>query len=368
VNLEVLASLLWGVLAFVYSSQYLKTRAEVLVRCIFHVLVDQYPECFKDVLINESCTFLRKHITHAHKFQQTIDTQPTGGLNYGSIEGIRKGVEELSSYEMGIIPSSAAIARCARQLERHASLDHGLEILETKAPQGPVFLFEIYNFIRLLMKGFGLVELAKTGSTSSPVMLCWTLDYAQLTRELGHLTGGLKIVDPRSVDPVSGNLLVLLGKFQSRDLSFPCQLAFVKDSKQSYKECFGNFFEIFNAKKLVVPATDTMPELSNFDVSSCQDLAFGWKTTTLGGGCKSTEYFCPQCMVSRKTVSDYKPADKKCSRCIRLGNERCYCRDVVDDDVLELTRQTLTAYIEQAFDDGFESTILLHFQGIKDSV
>jgi hypothetical protein len=280
--------------------------------------------------------------------------EPTGGLNYGSIEGIRKGVEELSRYEMGVIPSRGTIIRCAKQLEVHAAFDHGLEIIEEKTTHGPVFSFEIFNFIRTVLRGFGLIEHAKTGSTSSPVVICWTLDYAQLTRELGHLTGGLKIVDPRAVDPVSGNLLLLTGKFQSRDLSFPCRLAFAKESKEVYKQCFGSFFEVFNAKRLVVPATATDPELSNFEVSSCQDLSSGWKTTTLGGGCKSTEYFCPQCMVSRKTVAEFEVADKRCDMCIRLGIDRCYCREVIDDDVLESTRSTLTSYIEHALDDGYE--------------
>jgi hypothetical protein len=354
IELTLLANVLWGLMSFLYSSRYLRTRAEALVQCIFQVLVKEYPELFKDVLLKESRIFIREHVTLAHKFQKMIDNQPTGALNYGSIEGIRKGVEELCRYEIGIIPSRSTIARCARKLEQHASVDHGLEILETITPQGPVFSFEIYNFIRTILRGFGLIDHAKTGSSSSPVMICWTLDYAQLTRELGHLTGGLKIVDPRSVDPITGNPLVLSGKFQSRDLSFPCRLAFSKDSKEAYKECFGSFFQVFNAKSLVVPATETEPELSNFNVSSCQDLSSGWKTTTLGGGCKSTEYFCPQCMVSRKTVADYNIGDKRCATCIRLGMVRCYCRDVIDDNVLESTRRTLSSYIELAMDDGFE--------------
>jgi hypothetical protein len=239
-------------------------------------------------------------------------------------------------------------------LELHASTQEGLDIIETTTEHGPVFSFEIFQFMRLLMKGFGLVEYAKTGSTSSPVMICWTLDYAQLTRELGHLTGGIKIVDPRSVDPVTGNLLLLLGKFQSRDLSFPCQLAFVKESKQVYKECFDSFFTTFNSKNFVIPATESMPEMSNFDISSCQDLSSGWKTTTLGGGCKTTEYFCTQCMVSRKTVVKFKVSDARCALCTRLSIESCFCREVVDDNTLDVIRSTLTNYIEGAMDEGFK--------------
>jgi hypothetical protein len=182
INLTVLGILLWKLMTFLYGCRFLKTRAEALVLCIFQVLANEYPELFKDILIKESRKFLRKHVTHAHKFQRTIDTQPTGGLNYGSIEGIRKGVEELSRCEVGIIPSYSTIARCARELEAYASESHGLTINERQTDHGPVYYFEFYNFIRLLLSGFGLLEHARTGSSSKPVMICWTLDGAQLSR------------------------------------------------------------------------------------------------------------------------------------------------------------------------------------------
>jgi hypothetical protein len=201
IDLELLANVLWALMLFLFGTRHLKTRAGALVQCIFRVLVKEYPEVFKDVLLKECRSFMRENVTWAYKFQRTIDTQPTGGLNYGSIEGIRKGVEGLCTYEMGSIPSSATIARCVRQLEHHAAFDYGLVIHETTTEPGPVFSFEIYNFIRTILKGFGLSEKARTGSLSRPVMICWTLDYAQLPRELGHLTGGVKIMDPHAVDP-----------------------------------------------------------------------------------------------------------------------------------------------------------------------
>jgi hypothetical protein len=114
INIQILGSLLWRLMMFIYGTRYLKSRAEALVRAIFQVLAKEYPELFNDILITECRRFLRQNVTQAHKFQRTIDLQPTGGLNYGSIEGIRKGVEELSRCEVGIIPSYSTIARCAR--------------------------------------------------------------------------------------------------------------------------------------------------------------------------------------------------------------------------------------------------------------
>jgi hypothetical protein len=196
INIKLLGSLLWQFMMFIYGTRYLKSRAEALVCAIFQILAMEYPELFNEVLIRECRKFLRQNVTHAHKFQRTIDLQPTGGLNYGSIEGIRKGVEELSRCEVGVIPSYSTIARCARELESHATNSHGLGIMESQTIHGPVFSFDFNQFMRLIMKGFGLIDHAATASQSKPVMICWTLDGAQLTNQLGHLTGGIKIVDP----------------------------------------------------------------------------------------------------------------------------------------------------------------------------
>jgi hypothetical protein len=45
IDLELLAVLIWSLLGFVYFSRFLKTRAEALVKCVFHALFNAYPEC-----------------------------------------------------------------------------------------------------------------------------------------------------------------------------------------------------------------------------------------------------------------------------------------------------------------------------------
>jgi hypothetical protein len=49
IDLDSLAALIWALLGFLYSSRFLKTRAEALVRCVFHVMMKLYPELFKDI-------------------------------------------------------------------------------------------------------------------------------------------------------------------------------------------------------------------------------------------------------------------------------------------------------------------------------
>lgn len=92
INLELLGKLLWGLLTFVCVRRYTKTRAKALVLVLFRVLVKEHPEHFRDILVQESRTFLRREVFKAWKFQRTIDLCATGGLNYEACNTIRSGV------------------------------------------------------------------------------------------------------------------------------------------------------------------------------------------------------------------------------------------------------------------------------------
>jgi hypothetical protein len=252
--------------------------------------------------------------------------------------------------EQGFLPSGSTVGKCAKQLELHATSEYQFDIKQVDTIHGPVYSFDIHNLIRKVCQAFLLESYAVTGFFSAPVQLTYTMDGAQLTNDLGHVTGGVKVVDPRAIDPSTGVALAASGNFQSRDYSFVVQLAFVKDSKMAYKDCFAGFLSTFNNGRLVIPATDRDPELSNFDISSCQDLSLGKKTTFLGGGCHSTNYFCPQCMVSRDTMTAFKSGEDRCQLCIDCNVTRCYCLPVRDPAMLETTQNSFKEYIERTFD------------------
>jgi hypothetical protein len=350
IDCENLGNLIWLLLDFVFPQRKGKSKAKALVVGISSYLLKEYPEYFHDAMLDANRKFARENVTKAFKIQRTIDTQPTGGLNLSSIDSIRKGVEELPKSKQGMIPSSSTVAIAAKQLEMHAVLEHGFSIEQTDTVHGPVYCFNIHNLIRKVCKAFDLEQYAVTGSRAAPVKMTYTMDGAQLTNDLGHVTGGIKVVDERAIDPLTGIPLAVSGKFQSRDLSFVCQLAFVKDSKQTYKDCFESFLCTFNSGPLVIPSQGNDPELSNFEVSSCQDLSSGWKATTLGGGCHSTNHFCPQCMVSKNTMTTYKSGTDRCNYCQQCNLEKCYCHAVCDISVLEATKKSVKEYIERTFD------------------
>jgi hypothetical protein len=118
----------------------------------------------------------------------------------------------------------------------------------------------------------------------------------------------------------------------------------------TYKDCFEDFLTTFNQPQLVIPATATHPELSNFEVTSCQDLSSGWKTTQRGGGCHTTNYFCPQCMVNRSTMSLCKLGADRCNMCVECGIDSCCCHAVCDPSMLEATKRSIKDYIDKTFD------------------
>jgi hypothetical protein len=168
-------------LKFLYSPRHQRTLAEAIVSCVFHVLNNKIPSKYQSIVLNESAMILRREKMKPYKFQRMIDEQPTGGLNYGSIESIRKGVEEIPKYKMGVIPSITTIKRARKELEIHTAEDYGLMIIEESMIHGLVFTFPLHKLIRLVRRAFGLEQFTVTGSNAIPVLLCYTMDGAQLT-------------------------------------------------------------------------------------------------------------------------------------------------------------------------------------------
>jgi hypothetical protein len=328
INLELFGKALMSLTNFTYFKRRLKTRGNALVFCTFRYLCEWKPELFQEAILVESRQFLRRHVFQPWKFQKSIDTNAAGGLNYESCNSIRNDVEELAS--TGVIPHGTTIAKYAKLLEQHAVQAYGLAINVEKTRHGPSLSFDLDTLLRLIICGYGLDKFAATASGHPPVLIAHTLDGAMLTSNLGHVTAGTKIVDPRAANPMTGIHIGISGFFQSRDLCYPAQIVFGKDCKSLYSDCFGGFFSKFHGG-LVIPPTPNYPiELSNFQISAPQDMSSIWKTTGLGGGCYNKKQFCYCCMCTNDLISVYKSDDNRCDLCKRLGVTRCFCHPVND--------------------------------------
>ena len=363
INLDLLGAVLWRLLAFLYMGRWLKSRFTALANCVFGQICDKHPDIFRPILTKYAKRHIRKEVFQAWKFQRTIDLEATGGLNYECLNSIRRGVEELERFEIGLTPERSAVARAAKLLEEHAIMDLGLGFTETRNEHGPTFKFDLDILLRMALTGHGLDTAAETTSRDieKPVLIAYTLDGAQLTNALGHVTAGIKIVDPRAKDPITGIPLHLSGKYQSRDLCFPAQITFGRDCKALYEDCFQAFFDYFN-DGCKVSAQFGLPELSNFRVLSPQDMSSIWKTVGLGGGSHSKEYFCYCCSCRKQDIRIGKVDCNRCSTCVRLLVPSCFCHEVNDETRMCELSETLESYIVNACDEGFVKLALVKKQ------
>jgi hypothetical protein len=141
----------------------------------------------------------------------------------------------------------------------------------------------------LLFELFQLDHIARDPS-QPPFQLACTLDGADISKFVSHVTAGIKILDPRAIDPISHLPIGLEGskKVQSRDLCFPFKVLLIRDTKTLYQEHFKDFFDVFSKLNL-----EGGFELGNnpISVSSPQDMSSMWKALGWDGGCKVKTFF-----------------------------------------------------------------------------
>jgi hypothetical protein len=167
---------------------------------------------------------------------------------------------------------------------------------------------------------------------SPPVQLACTLDGADISRFVSHVTAGIKILDPRAIDPISHLPIGLDGskKVQSRDLCFPFKMILTRDTKTLYHEHFKDFFDFFSRLN-----REGLPELGiqPIMVSSPQDMSSMWKALGRGGGCKVKTFFCYCCAMTSKESATARKI--KCPSCVERGRLRCYHSETGDAATLE---------------------------------
>ena len=83
-------------------------------------------------------------------------------------------------------------------------MEYGLTFEEVHSPHALSYAFDCATYLRLIVKCQGMTDIAKTGSTEEPMMLAVTLDGALLTALLGHVSAGLKDIDPHITCPLNG--------------------------------------------------------------------------------------------------------------------------------------------------------------------
>jgi hypothetical protein len=159
---------------------------------------------------------------------------------------------------------------------------------------------KLLNFILVLYE----IDLEKF-SKENPVQIAYTLDGADLTQNQTHLTCGIKIVDPRAINPESKLPIGIEGshKIQSRENCHVFYSVLAKDKKDSYKNICKPFFDFITKCR-------NDPRIK---IVSPQDMSSMWKSVGQGGAAKVSEHFCLYCSCTSTDIS--KPRLFKCSKC-----------------------------------------------------
>jgi hypothetical protein len=246
-------------------------------------------------------------------------------LNLSGYKALRKGVEGDDDGKIerngGWLTSPYHIMKAMKQVE--AAADAVIPFVPTIASENDNGIdgvqFDYGKLLAYILRLYGLHDVARDPN-QPPVEFSITLDGADLSRNISHVTAGIKMNDRRAIDPLSG---IPIGfqdsmKLQSRELCYPVKILIAKDTKLLYKDYFTDFFEFFKGVEEHGFGEYQRP----FVVSSPQDLSSFWKVYKKGGACKQKIEFCHIC--SCKSKQCYLPRQDLCERCIRNGRQECY--------------------------------------------
>jgi hypothetical protein len=190
----------------------------------------------------------------------------------------------------GWLTSKYQARRAMMTVEEHAKGVIPFDIVDVNMING--FKFNYEPLMLYLLNLFKLEDAARD-INQPPVQISITLDGADLSCNVMHVTAGVKINDPHSIDPVSGLPVDVQDsrKVQSREVCFPFKSLLAKDSKELYNHHFGDSFDYL--KKIQANGLDS--GTIRINITSPQDQSSFWKALKCGGACKGAKDFCHCC-------------------------------------------------------------------------
>ena len=176
------------------------------------------------------------------------------------------------------------------------------------------------------MQQHGLWDFVERGEI---VTMAATCDGGDLAWKLTQISAGVKIVDPRAIDPCTGELLFGENghtKVQSNTVCYPLHYYLAKDNKSFYDNKLSGFFE----------------DINNFEDANQNGLKFAQpadmaslqKTVKRGGAMKNKTYGCYCCNIHKNDL--HKANLLPCQDCHVNGiTHPCYHQPVSDEAMLE---------------------------------
>ena len=247
----------------------------------------------------------------------------------------------------GIFPSSGTIKRIRKAVERYGRKRIPCRRGYLSTGEGEFYEFDVDSLLVYAIKAFGLEEIAK----QRHVRISISIDGAQLSKRLTHVTIGFKISDVAGRCPFTGRLLfgstdgALL---QSRNICIPVKIAMCKETKKTYEQEFEGVFKRFH--QLSTENTDGLPEGSVFTnmgfkpilLSLNCDMSASWKVFRVGGAAKVHTFSCHCCTVTKETICTPNPTE--CAVCQEMHSDKgpdwkCFHHDLLKPETLQKMNQ-----------------------------
>jgi hypothetical protein len=272
----------------------------------------------------------------------------------------------------------SSIQRATKLIEWYSTsiISWNLGYLKENGEGGEFIQFNPDQLICCLILAFGLSEIARKRSVRFHV----SIDGAQISKRLVHVTMGLKVVDEAAICPFSKRPFVVSESdklMQSRNHCFPICIMMHKDTSEIY-DYVKPLYKILNTLSNHSP--DPLPQTSRMAANGYLpiqlvhngDMAATWKLTGLGGAAKRDKYPCYCCAIESSELWQPRSGLHICSVwCAGPVYERnkqeveargevwkCYHQPFLDTATVERMTVELEAYKESL--RGLSETINTH--------
>jgi hypothetical protein len=351
-NRPAMLQMIGSALLFILNIIMHKTQQLTRLRAVIEVVFDKelFGSTSTDHVKREQVRkYCRNTIFLPWKVLQGLDTSINGGINYNGLEILRS-VEQLQHYERGCLPSRSSVQRCADEL--HKLGQKLVPVTKQLCAVGELFAFNYGKMLRFILKTFSLYEIAQRDA----VHICITLDGAELTKDLSHLTFGVKVTDSRAIDPRDGSPLSYnedgvfgnIFQVQSRNYCFIMKSLLGKDNKAAY-EHFHDVFKFFDDVMANGLSRDgDEPAIQPITIWSPQDLSSIWKCLNTGCGARKhgDKHWCHLCPCTGNKIAFYLLDENRCDCCKAKQRERCYHWRVGDEDSIAIFQEELEDIME----------------------
>jgi hypothetical protein len=185
------------------------------------------------------------------------------------------------------------------------------------------------------------MELTYGAAPDCKVTIAATCDGGSLVWNISHVSAGIKIIDPNTIDPHTGELMFGESgceKIQSRAACIPLQVHIAKDMKALafYDVHICSFFDDINRFE----ETHHM----GLQVAASADMCSLVRTIGRGGAMKNHRCACYCCNIHRDDIA--KPNNMLCDDCISEGGDQCYHQKILDKAIIERLHTEAQEFIQ----------------------